>query len=121
MAGVASTFEPGRGFPAPVDIDTRYVASSTASIIEAACALESTINEVRSNMESPSEQSFGKALTDVPTMRRLWTTVERTGTLSKVQWILLLGHCEAFDEGAEPFQSASDVMAMRNEHFSTSA
>jgi len=102
-----------------VDVDTRYVAFSTGAIIEAACTLESAINELRSDMEIPTDRTLGKTVLEVPTMRRLWQTVDRLNPLDKVQWILLLGRCEPFDQGSDPFQAASDVMAIRNElvHF----
>jgi hypothetical protein len=119
FAGEAARLDVGGTFPAPVNIDTRYVAASTAAIVEAACALEATINELRSDLDEPSEQAVGRAAAVAPVLRRLWHTVDRGPILEKMQWLLLLSGCEAFDQGREPFQPVADVVFLRNElvHF----
>lgn len=89
----------------------------TASIVLAAASFEAAINEVyRHAVDGPS-RPFQNLPSKVPeSLAEFWGFLEkhRASTLEKYEIALRLADRPIFDHGEDPYQSAADVLYLRN-------
>lgn len=95
-----------------------YVASS---LVNSALFLESTVNEFYSDIleEVVQRKKYDFREEFVNAARSIDNAVNKTeftylSTLDKYQWLLLLAHRDALDQGSGPYQDVSIVMDLRN-------
>ncbi len=88
---------------------------ASAAIIIAVAALESSINELYQQAIDRDRTSL-KSLTieHMVLLEQLWPDVERFSILKKYQIALTVKNSRAIEVGAEPYQSANSLVALRN-------
>ncbi|MFB2980711.1 hypothetical protein [Microseira sp. BLCC-F43] len=97
----------------PAELFYEHRSYVTGSIITAVSYLEATINEffvdIADGYSSIKLSPDADALMDI-----MWKQIEKSSILEKYQIALTLAQKNLFDKGCEPYQSASDLIEVRN-------
>lgn len=101
-------------WPATERILGEHFARATGSVLSAACALEAALNEFYQDAVDGFGTEIGAADSARQELQDLWDTVERAPVMRRYQWVLSVSRVDRLLEGAEPYQSASDLIALRN-------
>ncbi len=101
-------------WPATDGILGEHFARATGAVLSATCALEAFINEFYQDAVDGSDSELGVASAARKEIVDLWDTVDRAPTLRKYQWVLSLARVDSMPEGEDPYQSAADLVALRN-------
>jgi hypothetical protein len=104
---------------APIDLKSEplrrtHRAYVISAIVAAAAVLDAVANEVFLDATDNPAALKGLEAGAARRLARVWPRVERLPALSRCQCALRFARCLRFDEGAEPFQSARLLMALRN-------
>jgi hypothetical protein len=101
----------------PMSREDPYHASTLASVVLAACFLESAVNELLLHAVHGDTVVYPTwERQDFDLMSEFWSQLEeqRAPTLRKVAVSLLVSRRKMFDKGSEPWQSADSLVQLRN-------
>jgi hypothetical protein len=101
-------------WPATQPILDQHFGLASGAIILAVCGLEAAINEFHQDVIDGHSESIGRAAAIADQIIELWDTVDRAPLLRKYEWIVSLTRANALPRGADPYQSAADLIALRD-------
>jgi hypothetical protein len=114
LARDCAPLERDHTWPATEDVLQRHTASAIGAVIFAVSALEAAVNELHQDAIDRSHAQLGAAARVAPQIEQLWDTVDRAPLLRKYQWFLSLADLPLLEAGAEPLQTATDVIEVRD-------
>jgi hypothetical protein len=101
--------------PPSQDVEIEHRSYAIGAPIEAVAFLEAAINELYVAASDSAPHTFGTNNPLLPRlMNELWEELEEKSILRKYQTTLLLAQKPRFDSGVPPFQSAANLIALRN-------
>jgi hypothetical protein len=107
-------FERDYTWPANDEILIRHSTYALGAIILSASALEAAANEFYQDAADRHLTALGKAAPAAELIVQTWDTVERSSILRKYEWFLQLAGCAPMGRGDSVFQSAADVIELRD-------
>jgi hypothetical protein len=114
LAAGCAPLERDNKWPATEQILVRHRTCAASAVILSVCSLEAAINDLHQNAIDRSDHKLGRASRFADRIESLWDTIERASLLRKYEWILSLAGLLAYDHGKKPYQSASDVIELRD-------